>query len=147
MVIISAEKEDLQKILDLQYLSYQSEARLLNNTDIPPLKQTLSEILAEYEKGIILKLLDGDNIIGSVRAYTENGTLYIGKLFIHPDFQGKGLGTRLLREIERICPHKRCELFTSSQSLRNLSLYQRVGYRIFKEKNISDNLKFIYLEK
>ena len=41
MNIEKAEREDLQEILDLQYLAYQSEARLLNNMDIPPLKQTL----------------------------------------------------------------------------------------------------------
>lgn len=31
MIIVKAEKEDLQKILDLQYLAYQSEARLFDN--------------------------------------------------------------------------------------------------------------------
>ena len=31
-----AELTDLQEILNLQYLAYQSEAKLLNNPDIPP---------------------------------------------------------------------------------------------------------------
>ena len=84
MIIQKAEKEDLQEILDLQYLSYQSEAELFNDHDIPPLKQTLEDILTEYERGIILKVSDGDNIIGSVRAHFENGTVYIGKLIVHP---------------------------------------------------------------
>jgi len=34
IVITKAEKTDLQKILDLQYLAYQSEARLFDNQDI-----------------------------------------------------------------------------------------------------------------
>lgn len=58
MIIIRAEKGDLQKILDLQYLAYQSEARLFDNQDILSLKQTLTDVENEYQKGIILKALD-----------------------------------------------------------------------------------------
>lgn len=47
--------------------------------DIPPLKQTIEEVYEEFQKGTILKAEDGGgDIIGSVRAYQENGTVYIG---------------------------------------------------------------------
>ena len=58
MIITKATKEDLSEILQLQYLSYQSEAKLLNNFDIPPLKQTLQEVQNEYDNGTRLKVLD-----------------------------------------------------------------------------------------
>ncbi len=148
MTIQKAEYHDLQAILNLQYLAYQSEAKLLNNPDIPPLKQTLEEIKKEYEGGFFLKATDEDgNIIGSVRAYSKDGTLYIGKLIVHPQFQGQGIGTKLLNEIERLHQHDRYELFTSSKSTRNIRLYEHLGYRIFAERLVSDDLKFIYLEK
>jgi len=148
MLIQKAEKRDLQEILDLQYIAYQSETRLLGNDDIHPLRQTIDEVEQEFAVGTFLKLIDENNkIIGSVRAYVRDKTLFIGKLIVHPDYQGQGLGTKLLYEIERVCPHERCELFTSSKSQRNIQLYQRVGYKVFKEQDISDNLKFIYLEK
>ena len=68
MIITKATKEDLSEILQLQYLSYQSEAKLLNNFDIPPLKQTLQEVQNEYDNGTILKFLeDNKRIIGSLR--------------------------------------------------------------------------------
>ena len=68
--ISKADIEDLQEILNLQYLAYQSEAALFGSRDIPPLKQTLDEVIEEYHKGIILKLVDTDNlIIGSIRAW------------------------------------------------------------------------------
>ena len=37
MDISKARKEDLQEILSLQYLAYQSEAALFGSKDIPPL--------------------------------------------------------------------------------------------------------------
>ena len=45
--IYKAGLEDLQEILQLQYLSYQSEAALFGSRDIPPLKQTLDEVIAD----------------------------------------------------------------------------------------------------
>ena len=39
--IEKAEREDLNEILELQYLAYQSEAALFGTNDIPPLRQTL----------------------------------------------------------------------------------------------------------
>ncbi len=44
-MIHKAEQNDLQEILQLQYHAYQSEAELFGNKDIPPLKQTLSEVI------------------------------------------------------------------------------------------------------
>ena len=148
MTIEKASREELSAILDLQYKAYESEARLLNNWNIPPLKQTLAEVEAEWDKGVILKAVgDTGELIGSVRAWEENGTVYVGKLMVRPDCQGRGIGTRLLLAVEEICPGKRYELFTSTQSARNIALYQRCGYRIFTEKQVNENLRFVYLEK
>ena len=148
MKIQKAKFEDLGVILELQYLAYQSEAELFGTRDIPPLKQTIDEIVLEYNDGVILKLTDDNNvIIGSVRAREISGTAYIGKLMMHPDFRRKGYGTRLLKEIERCFPNKRYELFTSTKSKDNIRLYQKNGYREYKQEAVSDELIFVYLEK
>ena len=146
--ISKARLEDLQEILNLQYLAYQSEATLLGNKDIPPLKQTLDEMIAEYHKGTILKMVDaGGLIIGSIRAWEMKGTVHAGKLMVHPDYRHRGYGTKLLGEIEKYFPHKRYELFTSTRSIDNIRLYQRMGFREFDRRSIDDRLDFVYMEK
>ena len=147
MTILKAGQNDLQEILDLQYLAYQSEAALFGNKDIPPLQETIEELNEEFNKGIILKMVEDDKIIGSVRAYAKNGTAYIGKLMVHPDHRCKGYGTQLIYEIEKCFPDCRFELFTSTRSEDNIRLYQKLGYMIFDRKEISDELVFVYLEK
>jgi ribosomal protein S18 acetylase RimI-like enzyme len=147
MTILKAVQDDLQEILALQYLAYQSEAALFGNKDIPPLKETIEELTEEFNKGTILKLVEDGKIIGSVRAYAKNGTAYIGKLMVHPDHRCKGYGTLLLNEIEKCFPDCRFELFTSTRSEDNIRLYQKLGYRIFDRKEITDELVFVYLEK
>ncbi|MBR5936949.1 MAG: GNAT family N-acetyltransferase [Clostridiales bacterium] len=146
--ITKARSEDLREILDLQYIAYQSEAALFGNKDIPPLKQTLEEVAEEYREGIILKLVnESGKIIGSVRAKEKDGTVYVGKLMVHPDHQKKGYGRALLLEIEKYFPKMRYELFTSTRSVENIRLYEKAGYRRFDEKAVDDELVFVYMEK
>lgn len=146
--IYEADIEDLQEILHLQYLSYQSEADLFGNRNIPPLTQTIDGLADEYKAGVILKMLDNDGtIIGSVRAREDNGTVYIGKLMVHPRHRCRGYGTMLLNEIERYFPQKRYELFTSTRSLENIRFYQRMGYKIFRHEAVNDELRFVFFEK
>ncbi len=148
IMITKAQKEDLEEILKLQYLAYQSEARLFNDMNIPPLRQTIEEVQDEFQRGIILKYSDEkDQIIGSVRAYQENGTAYISKLMVHPKMQKRGIGTKLLLEIEKEYVNQRYELYTSTKSIGNIKLYEKLGYQIFKEEEITSELKFVYMEK
>ena len=147
-MIEKAQIEDLKEILELQYLAYQSEAKLFGDMDIPPLKQTIEEVCEEYKKGIILKKVDDRGvIIGSVRAYQEGQTVYIGKLMVHPEMQKQGIGTKLLCEIENQYPNQRYELFTSTKSSDNIRLYERLGYKKYKEEIVTPELQFVYLEK
>ena len=147
-MIKKAQKEDLEKILELQYLAYRSEAKLFGNMDIPPLMQTLEEVYDEFQKGAILKAVDdGGIIIGSVRAYQDGGTVYIGKLMVHPSKQGQGIGTQLLLEMEKQYLNQRYELFTSTRSEKNIALYQKLGYEIFDEEQVTEELRFVYMEK
>ena len=147
-VITKAEKKDLEEILKLQYLAYQSEAALFGNKDIPPLKQTVEEVISEYEAGIVLKMTGEDGrIIGSVRAHEKDGTVYIGKLMVDPDHRHKGYGRRLLLEVEKYFPGKRYELFTSTRSKDNIRLYESAGYKQFDLKAVDEELVFVYMEK
>ena len=148
ILIKKAQKEDLEEILKLQYLAYQSEAKLFGNMDIPPLKQTIEEVYDEFQKGTILKAVgDGGVIIGSVRAFCDSGTVYIGKLMVHPSKQGQGIGTQLLLEMEKQYLNQRYELFTSTRSEKNIALYQKLGYEIFDEEQVTEELRFVYMEK
>ena len=148
MKIEQASKEDLAEILKLQKAAYQSEAEIYNDFTIPPLTQTFNEIKEDFSFQIFLKIVIRNKIIGSVRAYKEDDTCFIGKLIVHPDFQNQGIGTEILKEIEsRFDDIKRYELFTGHKSEKNLYLYQKLGYKKFKTEIINEKLRMIYLEK
>jgi ribosomal protein S18 acetylase RimI-like enzyme len=148
MEIEKATVFDAEEILTLQKLAYQSEAEIYNDFKIPPLVQTLESIEKDFENQFFLKTVTERRIIGSVRASIKEETCYIGRLIVHPDFQNQGIGTKLMSEIERIFNHcRRFELFTGDRSKRNLYLYQKLGYKIFKTAKITDLTTIVFLEK
>jgi ribosomal protein S18 acetylase RimI-like enzyme len=148
MIIEEAGIQDAEIILDIQKTAYQSEAELHNDFNIPPLIQTLEEIKASFGKQLFLKAVMDEEIVGSVRAYEEEGTCYIGRLIVRPEYQDRGIGTMLMEEIEnRFSQADRFELFTGHRSERNLHLYDKLGYQVFKEEPLHTDLTLIYLEK
>ncbi len=148
MIIETAIISDMEEILALQKLAYLSEAEICKDFSIPPLLQTIEDIRSEYAIKTFLKAVDSGRIIGSVRANVHDDDCYIGKLIVHPDYQNKGIGTALMNSIEsHFHGCKRYELFTGQKSVKNIYLYKKLGYRIFKEEKVSENLSLVYLEK
>jgi ribosomal protein S18 acetylase RimI-like enzyme len=149
MVTISdASTGDADAVLALQKLAYQSEARLYNDWSLPPLTQTLESLLEELTHSIILKATLGDRLVGSVRARRDGETCAIGRLIVHPELQGQGIGSQLLRNVEaRFGDVARFELFTGSRSEANIRLYQRHGYMITRTQPLSQTISITFLEK
>ena len=56
MIVERANVEDVEEILALQKLAYQSEAIIYNDYTIPPLTQTLEGVKADFEKQVFLKV-------------------------------------------------------------------------------------------
>ena len=139
---------DAESILALQYLCYQDEAALYGDWSIPPLRQTLSEFVAEYDTHYILVARRGEEIAGSVRGRLVDGTCHIGRLIVHPRFRRRGLGTRLMGAIEAwFTAADRFELFTGHRSDGNLRLYHRLGYAEVRREAISPRLQLVHLAK
>lgn len=60
-----------------------------------------------------------------MRASLDSGNCQVGRLIVHPDYQGKGIGTLLMNRIETISTRAdRFELFTGVKSINNIQLYQ-----------------------
>ena len=147
-MIERATVDDAEEILSLQKLAYRSEAEIYDDFTIPPLLQTLEEIKKDFENQTILKATLDEKIRGSVRAFIKEGTCYVGRLIVHPDFQNRGMGKELMKKIEEIFKEaQRFELFTGHRSEKNLYLYQKLGYKIFKTVKAHDRLNIVYLEK
>jgi len=148
VMIQNATIEDLPRILDLQKLCYQENAQRYNDFCIQPLQQTLKDLEREFKDHIFLKMEIDLQIIGSVRANQIQNECRIAKLMIHPQYQNRGYGTLLLKEIENHFKNAfKYKLFTGFKDQKNLYLYTKLGYKTYKEESLHDNFKMIFMQK
>jgi GNAT superfamily N-acetyltransferase len=146
--ITRVEPDDAAALLDLQKRAYQSEARLYDDWSLPPLTQTLEALREELGCSVALKACDGAKLIGAVRAREADGLVHVGRLIVEPDAQGLGVGTLLMREIERAFPTAtRFRLFTGSRSAGNIRLYERLGYRRTHDQALTPAITLTFMEK
>ncbi len=148
MIVERASVEEAQEILDVQKVAYVSEAEIYNDYSIPPLTQTLEQIQADFSKQLFLKAYFDGKIVGSVRGFMEQETCHIGRLVVHPDFQNRGIGARLMKAIEEYFDQAaHYQLFTGHRSERNLRLYHSLGYEPFETKPVTEALTLIFMSK
>lgn len=65
---------------------------------------------------------------------------YLHNLFVHKDFQGKGIATILLSEIERYATETEIIQITSEVSLTARPFFEKRGYIVAKEQKRKANL-------
>ncbi len=146
--IARASAADAAALHELQRLAYRSEAELYDDWTIPPLVEPLAATERALVEMHVLKAMQGGRIVGAVRGRIEGETCQVGRLIVHPDWQGRGLGTRLMRQLETALPGaRRFELFTGERSARNLRLYVRCGYRELRRATLSERVTLVFLEK
>ncbi len=113
-----------------------------------PLTQTLAQLQAELQESVVLKVVAGGLLLGSIRARAEEGVVQVGRLIVAPAAQRQGIGSALLTAIESAFPAtRRFELFTGSRSEGNLRLYRRHGYIPTHEKVLSPSVKLVFMSK
>ena len=111
MIIKIADYTDLEEILELQQLAFQKEASEYNDYAIEPLTQTIDDLKEDYKKCLFVKATNAQNaIIGSARGQQKNDTTYVRTVVVHPGWQGQGIGTQLIKTIEKWYRSSRYEI-------------------------------------
>ena len=145
--ITRAEENDLLEILDLQKLAFRENALRYNDFSITPLTQTLEDITAQAKTHIILKAADGSKIVGSVRGCKEGDYCTLSKLSVHPDYQNQGIGRKLIAAIENEFGIITFRFVTGYLDEKNISLYEKLGYKIYKNERIPNDVCSVFMEK
>ena len=144
-----ASLSDADEILALQRLAFVAEAEIYNDFSIAPLVQTLEELKRDFSAHIFIKKVINGKIVGSAKGCVKDDTCHVGRLIVHPQFQNRGIGSGLMREMENIFESKctRFEIFTAHKSEKNLYLYAKLGFEAFHTKTITPDLRLVFMEK
>ncbi|MGA2977020.1 MAG: GNAT family N-acetyltransferase [Spirochaetia bacterium] len=122
---------------------------MYDDWSLTPLKQTLEEMRKDFESKVFIKAVVGGKIVGSIRGYmVEGGTAHVSRLIVHPYFWQRGIGTRLVREIEGKFPQaRRYETFMGNKSRHTMEPYQRLGYMLIRQEKVSEQRDRVYFAR
>jgi ribosomal protein S18 acetylase RimI-like enzyme len=76
--------------------------------------------------------LEGGEVVGVLVLQLAERTLWIENVAVHPEFQHRGLGRRLLafaEEQARAAEAVELRLYANEVMVENIALYERLGYR------------------
>ncbi|MGA2443697.1 MAG: GNAT family N-acetyltransferase [Tepidisphaeraceae bacterium] len=130
---LPAEAEDAPEILALQRIAYRTHEELYGGEEnVPPLMETLPELTEEFSKTRFVKAVVNGKLIGSARALPNEHAAHVSRIMVHPYFQRRGIGRRLLAEIEQALQDdvKLFETAVGGKSEDCIAWLQRQGYRI-----------------
>ena len=69
-------------------------------------------------------------IVGMITAHSHDELLIIARLYVLPEFQRHGIGTRLMEESCRAFPQtRRVQLDVEEQNLKGRAFYLKLGFR------------------
>ncbi len=87
--------------------------------------------LALTSRGVRLKAISGQRLVGFVmaEARADQGLAWIATIGVHPEFQRRGIGARLLAAAEARVSLPLLKLTVRETNRGALALYRRFGYR------------------
>ena len=62
-------------------------------------------------------------------------------------YRNRGVAIGLMTAVEELTQAKTFELYTCTKSYININLYEKLGYRIYKEEQGDRDLSFAYMRK
>lgn len=64
----------------------------------------------------------------------DNG--YLDRLFVHKDFQGQGIASKICNELEQYAKDRGCSILTTEASITAKPFFKKQGYKIIKEQQV-----------
>jgi GNAT superfamily N-acetyltransferase len=134
------------QVLALQKQSYRVEAELIGTDKIPPLMESLDELMAcgetffgFYEKG---------EIVAALSYKRDNEVIDIHRIMVHPNHFRKGLARQLLISLVEFEKGAR-KLLVSTGSVNKpaVSLYEKLGFIKVGETVVGDELSLTHFLK
>ncbi|MFF2450285.1 GNAT family N-acetyltransferase [Neobacillus sp. NPDC058068] len=136
----------VKELFELQRASYLVEAKLINFFEIPPLKESMEELMESGET--FFGYFEGDELAGAI-SYTIDGTeLAICRMVVHPNHFRKGIAQCLLAEVEKNNQQFTVlKVSTGKENSPAKNLYLKNGYKLVRDLEVVPGLVISNFEK
>ncbi|UJR87237.1 Alanine acetyltransferase (plasmid) [Sandaracinus amylolyticus] len=115
--------EIAQRLWQMQRAAYRIEADLIGFEAIPPLHESLEQLIAAPLTW--LGAVEDGELVGAIAYVVESGTCDINRLFVDPRFVRRGWGRRLT---ESVLEHPVVTVSTGTANTPARELYRSLGF-------------------
>ena len=141
------EYSDLDYILKLKELGMKWYIEKIYGWDIEFQKYATKQELDKHINDMRMVLVDG-NIVGVTTFYEEDNKYVVGLILIHPDYQGKGIATKIISEYIDIARKDKKEIIIKTYKENPARrLYERLGFKIYEEDKTHVHMSIDFREE
>jgi len=133
------------ELLAFQRRAYQTEADLLNYPLLPPLHETLPQLMDSGE--CILAWREDGELIGMIGTYETPTHLDITRFAVSPNRRREGIARKLLRALSNNHPIRTLTVSTAAGNAPALQLYSSEGFVPTHESHTAEGLPLIHLQR
>lgn len=138
--------ETLEALVGLQRAAYRVEADLLGVETLPALTETGQQLRASGER--FLGAYDAGRLVGAVSWRREGDLLDIRRLVVAPDAFRRGIGSRLLEELDAVeGGARRTIVATGAANPPARRLYERHGFNPTEERLAPGGVPIVIYER
>lgn len=108
---------------------------------VPLIGREPKPMTADYDQAVARNRFDLAHIDGTLAALIETireaDHLLVENVAVSPDFQGRGLGRKLMAHAEVLAREQGFDtirLYTNQRFAENIALYRRLGYQVDREE-------------
>ena len=140
--------EDAENMLEIQRRAFAEEGRRSESQEIPPLTESLASIVEHIENQTALTASVNGKVVGAIRGIVTDGVCTVRALVVELTQQGRGIGSSLLKALEKALPEvRRFDLTTNTVMERNVPFYERHGYRVVELTRYSEKITLAQMNK
>ena len=94
------------------------------------------------------QLYDQDRLIAYYRLIDTDQEVKLGRVIVHPDYRGQGLGDQLIKEALSVCQDLFANKKVYAQAQAHLEkFYAAHGFKAISEEYLEDNIPHLDMEK
>ncbi|MFE8701449.1 GNAT family N-acetyltransferase [Cytobacillus sp. FJAT-54145] len=129
----------------MQKESYKVEAEYIGTYEIPPLKESLQELMDCGET--FIGYYEGGEIVGALSYKLEDNEIDIHRVMVDPNHFRKGIARKLIGHVEEHIPSQGMVVCTGAKNTPAVTLYLKLGFEKVRDIEVGHGLVLTQFRK